>query len=135
MRLCAPEWWHLNNGSTSTSIPLTLTAGGIAASLCHSPHTLSVLSAEGAAEGAAAEEGAGDSHGSSGEEGASDEGGDEGAAAEVTAGEAADSLANLDQERALLKSVLAELEGAEDGDGAAEAPAQVMTWQCCTNLP
>lgn len=83
------------------------------------------LPVEGGAEGAAAEKGAEDDHGSSGEEEGASEGGDAEAAGEVSAGEAADSLAGLDQERALLKSVLAELEGADDGDGAAETAGQV----------
>jgi hypothetical protein len=42
----------------------------------------------------------------------------------VPAGEAADSAANLEQERALLKSVLAELEGEDH-----EAPQQVRLGQ------
>ena len=90
-------------------------------------HQLFQLSAaEGAAKSDAAEKGPDDSQGSSGEEEES-EGEVADAAGEVTAGEAADSLADLDQERALLKSVLAELEaddGVNDGDGA-EPPAQV----------
>ena len=53
-------------------------------------------------------------------DGEDSEGEDAGAAGQVTAGEAADSLANLEQEKTLQKSLLAELDGMDDEDGAQE---------------